>query len=276
MALTALLITTSAWATDTAHAQTVPDRLRLRPPLNWVQPRFCQPQLESAIAAIVENPRFSTAQWGIMMEPIAEPTVLYQYNSDLALIPASNIKLLTTAAALQIIGNRIPQAPSFVDWITVINQESDNDLADELLSSIGGQSAVRNSLTSLGVNTEAYQQVDGSGLSRSNRATPSTFVALLREMYTNDNSGLFYQSLATAGVSGTLRNRFLDTPLEGRVHAKTGTLNGVKALSGYLEQESYGTIAFSIMVNQPDQSAQVLTQAIDQIVLRMAQIERCN
>jgi serine-type D-Ala-D-Ala carboxypeptidase/endopeptidase (penicillin-binding protein 4) len=64
--------------------------------------------------------------------------------------------------------------------------------------------------------------------------------------------------------------------VQGRVHAKTGTLQGVKALSGYLENANYGMIAFSIMVNQPEQSGQVLTQAIEQIVLQTAQVNRCD
>ena len=50
-----------------------------------------------AINAIIEDHRFETAQWGIVVEPTAEPTVLYQHNRDRALIPASNTKLLTTS-----------------------------------------------------------------------------------------------------------------------------------------------------------------------------------
>jgi len=160
--------------------------------------------------------------------------------------------------------------------VTVINRDSDNDLADALLRRIGGQRAVRSALALLGVNSNSYEQVDGSGLSRHNRAKPSTFVTLLREMYTHDESGLFYHSLSVAGVNGTLRNRFRDPPVQGRVYAKTGTLQGVKALSGYLENADHGTIAFSIVVNPPGQSAQVMTQAIDQIVLQTAQVTRCN
>jgi len=77
-------------------------------------------------------------------------------------------------------------------------------------------------------------------------------------------------------VNGTLQHRFRDTPIQGRVHAKTGTLQEVKALSGYLENTNYGTIAFSIVVNQPGQSDQIMTQAIDQIVLQTAQVTRCD
>jgi len=242
-----------------------------------LESRLCPSNLEATIAAIIKGPRFNTAQWGILIEPVSEPTVLYKYNSDTSLIPASNIKLLTTAAALRIIGDRTPRNRlSLEDWVTVINRDSDNDLADALLRQIGGQRAVRSALAVLGVNSNSYEQVDGSGLSRKNRAKPSTFVTLLREMHTHDESGLFYHSLSIAGVNGTLRNRFRDTPVQGRVHAKTGTLQGVRALSGYLENADYGTIAFSIVVNQPGQSAQVMTQAVDQIVLQTAQVTRCN
>jgi D-alanyl-D-alanine carboxypeptidase/D-alanyl-D-alanine-endopeptidase (penicillin-binding protein 4) len=203
--------------------------------------------------------------------------VLYQHNANTALIPASNVKLLTTAAALRIAGDRTHQHhPSFENWVTEINRESNNDLADTLLRRIGGQAAVRSALASLGVNSNGYEQVDGSGLSRRNRATPSTFVTLLKEMDAYDASKLFHRSLAIAGVNGTLQNRFRDTLVAGKLHGKTGTLRGVRALSGYLENPNYGTIAFSIVINQPGQSGSTMMQAIDQIVLETAKVSRCN
>lgn len=247
--------------------------------------RFCQGDLQSAIAAIVESPRFRSAQWGIVIKPIAAPTPLYERNADRALIPASNVKLLTTAAALRIFGESQPdRLASLNRWLTVVNRYSDNDQADSLLRRIGGQTAARNALASLGVDTNGYRQVDGSGLSRNNRATPATFVTILEGMYAGNikrinarlESELFFDSLAIAGVNGTLRHRFHNTPLRGRLHGKTGTLRGVRALSGYLENAEYGTIAFSIVVNQPSQSGQALVQAIDQIVLHTAQVDRCE
>ena len=130
--------------------------------------------------------------------------------------------------------------------------------ANSLLRRIGGQRAARNALSILGLDSSAYKQVDGSGLSRGNRAKPSALVSLLQGMYVgnlnkvdrNLENDLFYNSLAVAGVNGTLRNRFRNTPLKGRLHGKTGTLRGVRTLSGYLENTDYGTIAFSVMVNQ--------------------------
>lgn len=239
--------------------------------------RFCQSNLKSAIASIVKSPKFKTARWGILIQPVSDPTILYQHNPDISLIPASNVKLLTTAAALRIVRDRNPRnLSSFENWVTVVNRYSDNSKADALLRRIGGRIAIRNALTLLGVNSNSYAQVDGSGLSRKNRAKPSTFVSLLKGMYIDDQSGLFYHSLSVAGVNGTLRNRFRNTPVQGRLYGKTGTLRGVRALSGYLDNPNYGKIAFSIVVNQPRQSGQALTQAIDRIVLKTAQVDRCN
>ncbi|MEO1763068.1 MAG: D-alanyl-D-alanine carboxypeptidase [Cyanobacteria bacterium J06629_18] len=78
-----------------------------------IKPRFCQNDLESAITSIVKNPSFKTARWGILIKPVREDKVLYQFNPNLSLVPASNTKLLTTAAALRIYGDRNPQKACF-------------------------------------------------------------------------------------------------------------------------------------------------------------------
>lgn len=238
---------------------------------------ICPADLERAIATTIHGSSFATAQWGISIEPLDQSTPLYRYNPDAFLIPASNIKLLTTAAALQVVGDRTPQQQAaFEGSLTIINRDSNNGMADDLLRRIGGQSIVRHTLSALGVSPSSFQIVDGSGLSRSNRAQPSAFVTLLKSMHTHPESSLFRRSLPVAGVSGTLRNRFRNTAAQGNLQAKTGTLRGVRALSGYLENDSYGTLAFSIVVNQPGQSGQVLLHAIDQIVLYARQVEPCG
>ncbi|MEM7067225.1 MAG: D-alanyl-D-alanine carboxypeptidase/D-alanyl-D-alanine-endopeptidase [Cyanobacteria bacterium P01_B01_bin.77] len=239
--------------------------------------KFCSHRLVSAIDEIIEDPRFDTAQWGIVVEPIAEPTVLYQHNRDRALIPASNTKLLTTAAAINLVSDRVPEIPiSLHQQLIEVNRHSNNSKADALLRHIGGQHKVNQELMRLGLHPETYIQVDGSGLSRSNRIPPSTLISLLKAMEGHREGLVFYNSLPIAGVNGTLRNRFQNTRLHGKLHGKTGTLRGVRALSGYLDNEDYGTIAFSVLVNQPGQSGQILTQAIDQIVLQAAQVNRCS
>ena len=254
-------------------------------PIYVPQPRFCQNDLESAITSIVKNPSFRTARWGILIKPVREDKVLYQFNHNLSLIPASNTKLLTTAAALRIYGNRNPQKlASLRPLLSAVNRYSNNSRANSLLRRIGGQRAARNALSILGLDASGYKQADGSGLSRNNRAKPSALVSLLQGMYVgnlnkvdrNLENDLFYNSLAVAGVNGTLRNRFRNTPLKGRLHGKTGTLRGVRTLSGYLENTDYGTIAFSVMVNQRGQSGWRLISAIDKILLQTARVNRCD
>lgn len=237
---------------------------------------FCQSNLDAAIDAIVNRPQFASAAWGISIEPLSEETLLYSYRSEDLLIPASNVKLLTTAAALRIVGERAPQAlSSYKDQVEVINRYSDNYRADELLRHIGGQHAVHRALEPMGLTPEDYYQVDGSGLSRGNKVKPASFVALLKGMSQTGEQDIFYNSLPVGGISGTLEYRFRGTPVQGKVHAKTGTLRGVRALSGYVETPSYGTVAFSIVINQPGQSGYVMLDAIDEMVLNIAQVEPC-
>lgn len=272
--LPATMARASTEAETTQLSETVPHALDVS---QFPGASFCPHHLDAVINAIVNRPQFATANWGIVIAPLSYETELYTHHSENFLIPASNVKLLTTAAAVQIIGERSPQTlPRFREQLDVINRHSNNARADELLRTIGGQHAVRVALSSLGVSPDGYQQVDGSGLSRSNKAKPSAFVSLLKAMHYEDESRIFYNSLPVGGVNGTLRNRFKGTLAQGKVHAKTGTLRGVRALSGYLETTDYGTVAFSIVVNQPGQTGSVLLRAIDEMVLQIARVETCG
>ena len=95
-------------------------------------------------------------------------------------------------------------------------------------------------------------------------------------MSANEERTIFYSSLPVAGVSGTLRHRFQNTSIQGQLRAKTGTLRGVRALSGFLNHPDYDMLIFSILVNQPNQSGEVLIGAIDEIVMRLSQLTSCD
>ena len=91
--------------------------------------------------------------------------------------------------------------------------------------------------------------VNGSGLARSNTSSPKNVAALLTYMRKDDSEkAAFYDSLAVAGKTGTLSARMRNTAAEGRCHAKTGTIDGVSALSGYCRAGA-GQVAFSILMN---------------------------
>lgn len=140
----------------------------------------------------------------------------------------------------------------------LINAPSDNFAAEMLLKTIGARMAgagstaagsrfVRTSLGRLGVTARLY---DGSGLSRANGVSPRELVDLLTQMARRPGAGeALRSSLAVAGRSGTLVDRLRGTVAAGRCQAKTGTLRGVSALSGYCDTTGGRVVAFSFMEN---------------------------
>jgi D-alanyl-D-alanine carboxypeptidase/D-alanyl-D-alanine-endopeptidase (penicillin-binding protein 4) len=110
----------------------------------------------------------------------------------------------------------------------------------------GGTAEVRDYAGRLGVNVSV---VDGSGLSRSNQASPRQVVRFLLAERGRSEFEAFRSSLATAGVSGTLATRMRSGAARGNCRAKTGTLRDVSALSGYCTTVNGRTLVFSILMN---------------------------
>jgi D-alanyl-D-alanine carboxypeptidase/D-alanyl-D-alanine-endopeptidase (penicillin-binding protein 4) len=104
-------------------------------------------------------------------------------------------------------------------------------------------------LTEIGVPATGYNINDGSGLARVNLVSPATIVQLLRFMYASPARANFLSILPVGGQDGTLGSRFGAAEVAGRIHAKTGSLSHVSALSGYAQRKRGDWIAFSILVN---------------------------
>ena len=106
-------------------------------------------------------------------------------------------------------------------------------------------------LGGIGITREGtgFDLYDGSGLARQNLTTPDSTVTLLRYMWQRPDRDFWLRSLPIGGVDGTLQDRFKHIAGAGRVHAKTGEMSHVNALSGYIDSARHGWIAFSIMVN---------------------------
>ncbi len=104
-------------------------------------------------------------------------------------------------------------------------------------------------LIEIGVPANGFNINDGSGLARLNLVSPATVVRLLRFMYASPARESFLSILPIGGQDGTLNARFSSPQMTGRVHAKTGSLSHVSALSGYAQRTRGGWIAFSILVN---------------------------
>lgn len=238
---------------------------------------ICSSNIGPDIQQIIERPELNGAKWAILVQSLGGSNI-YSLNPDSYMVPASNIKLLVTAAALQKLNlDGQIHSTSIRDWITITNQKSNNTYASILLSYLGGFLSVQDALTDLGIDANGYRLQDGSGLSHSNLATPRTFVSTLRAMFYARGNDVFLASLPVAGISGTLKNRLQNTVAEGTVRAKTGSLKGVKALSGYVDHPEYGTLVFSIITNQPtSQSSSPVIQAIDDIVLSISGLSSCQ
>jgi serine-type D-Ala-D-Ala carboxypeptidase/endopeptidase (penicillin-binding protein 4) len=240
-------------------------------------PSVCSESIKPVINQIIERPELKYGKWAILVQSLGG-TNIYSLNPDSYMIPASNMKLLVTAAALQKLDiNGQIRSTSISDWIKVTNLKSDNAYANVLLRYLGGSESVQQALTSLGVDADGYRLRDGSGLSRNNLATPRTLVSTLRAMFNAKNHDVFFASLPVAGISGTLKNRLRHTLSEGTVRAKTGTLKGVRALSGYVEHPEYGIFVFSIITNQSiTQPSEPVIQGIDDIVLSLSTLANCQ
>ncbi len=106
---------------------------------------------------------------------------------------------------------------------------------------------------------------DGSGLSRDNIVTPRFQTSLLLFLSTRPYFDLFLSTLSVSGTDGTLKHRLASEPLRGTIHAKTGTLNGVASLSGYMTTRSGRNLVFSIFANNFRASVGRIRKTIDEI-----------
>src|SRR5690606_2086949 len=107
------------------------------------------------------------------------------------------------------------------------------------------------------------RMADGSGLSRYNLASPALLASLLERMDDSPYRDAWLSSLAVAGRDGTLAGRMRDPPLVDRVLAKSGTLSGIRSLSGYLTTSSGERIVFSTMVNNHLQTGAVVDGVVE-------------
>lgn len=147
--------------------------------------------------------------------------------------------------------------------IKVVNKNSHNLYAETLVKTLGseengqgtvenGTAAERDIVFQMGLGD--VELFDGCGLSRRNEVSPLQVVTLLRYVYQKPYWSAFYNSLAIGGIDGTLGGRLSHPELAGRVYAKTGSIGGVSALSGYLTAKSGKMFAFSIMVNNTNRA----------------------
>ncbi|PSQ92234.1 MAG: D-alanyl-D-alanine carboxypeptidase/D-alanyl-D-alanine-endopeptidase [Bacteroidetes bacterium SW_4_67_19] len=150
--------------------------------------------------------------------------------------------------------------------------QGDPDDPDPGSGAMGVEAALR-TFGAAGVDTSRIRLADGSGLSRYDMVTPTMTAALLLYMRQHpdpDVADAFTSALAVGGRTGTLEYRFKGGPAEANVRAKTGTLSGVSALSGYVTTAGGQPLVFVIMTNHYSADTDEARDAIDRIVQAMA------
>ncbi|MBN1398841.1 MAG: D-alanyl-D-alanine carboxypeptidase/D-alanyl-D-alanine-endopeptidase [Bacteroidetes bacterium] len=171
--------------------------------------------------------------------------------------------------------------------ITNMNKISDNLSAENLLKTMGavkygvpgsaekGILAVNRFLSDLNMDTSKFSIVDGSGVSRYNLLSADQIVQFLSAMYNQHKLfPIFYNSLPVAGNDGTLTRRMNSYPAANNLHAKTGTLNGVSCLSGYVISRDGEMLAFSILMQNFISPLSCYTMIQDKIAGLLAEFSR--
>jgi D-alanyl-D-alanine carboxypeptidase/D-alanyl-D-alanine-endopeptidase (penicillin-binding protein 4) len=171
------------------------------------------------------------------------------------------------------------QSPPLAAILMDMNKYSSNFIAEQVLKEIGahatdsqgstlkGLQVISDYLGTLGISESEFVIVNGSGLSRQTVLRPRHLTAVLVDMASDPTvSSEFTASLAIGGRDGTLWSRFRDDSVIGRVRGKTGTINGVHGLVGYLHGEDGQEYAFAYLVNNLRGSVSRARQAHEQFI----------
>lgn len=168
------------------------------------------------------------------------------------------------------------------DWVFPILNTSQNWFAEMLLKQLGRRFGTGGSwgegikverrflIDSVGVDSTQFALVDASGLASNNLVSPLAFAQLLAWMRKHPTYEAFAAGMPQSGATGSLRRRFVGTPLEGRVRAKTGSISRVNALSGYVERADGEVLIFSIQANHHTLGSSRMIPAIDSVVVELA------
>ena len=151
-------------------------------------------------------------------------------------------------------------SPPLREILRYMEKPSQNQIAEVLLRTIGlertgvgsadsGAAVVSRQLLAWGAERDGFIVYDGSGMSRHDLLTPETIVRTLVAIQRDTAFQVFYDALPIAAVDGTIRTRMVGTPAAGNLRGKTGSLEFVRSLSGYVTGGDGDRLVFSILNN---------------------------
>ncbi|MDC1068455.1 D-alanyl-D-alanine carboxypeptidase/D-alanyl-D-alanine-endopeptidase [Candidatus Kapabacteria bacterium] len=199
---------------------------------------------------------------GIILKQIDDPAI--DYNECVLLMDNKSINL--------------------IDIIKIINQKSDNLLAETLVKTIAkektgigsfenGMGQIRKLSDDIGINSKLISLADGSGLSRMNLLSPTSVTKLLTYINKNTNYESFYSTLPKPGV-GTLESRMKNSLAENNLRAKTGSMNNISNIAGFVKTEDGELLAFCIMINNFTSPINSIRNIQDLICMRLSAFTR--
>lgn len=169
------------------------------------------------------------------------------------------------------------ESPKLEELVYFINQTSNNAMSEALLKTIGfykkgdfsldtGKATMNKHLNGKSFDFYGFNYADGSGLSRSNVVTPMSQVKFLSDLMEERYFDSYFKSLPIAGQTGTLKSMFKNSDSYGQVFAKTGTLNRVKTLAGYIRTKSGKLLTFSLLINNYTGTVSQVKQKMETIL----------
>lgn len=173
-------------------------------------------------------------------------------------------------------------SPTLAETLPWLEKPSQNQIAEALFrtlalerTGVGTPDSARRVLGAQlrlwGVEPERDAVVrDGSGLSRHDYVTPTALVRVLDAVRRRPDFAAFYAALPIAGVDGTLRARMRGTPAAGNVHAKTGTVDKARSLSGYVTTADGELLVFSMLCNNYTAPTREVERVQDALLARLA------
>ncbi len=152
-------------------------------------------------------------------------------------------------------------------YLSKMLKESVNEMADATFVKMGGTKALKNFYAGQGLSLTSanFIQADGSGLSYTNKTNCAVEIELLKVIRRDPSYDDFKELMARPGEEGTLKTRLL--ALEGKLFAKTGTLNKTASLSGFVETNS-GTVVFCVLTDYLPAPSRSYRPRIDAMVLK--------
>lgn len=169
----------------------------------------------------------------------------------------------------------------FAAILTRMLKQSDNQIAECFLRTLGledegsgsaeaGLEVIEETLSGWGIEPGAVSLADGSGLSRYSAIAPRALARLLRRASQLPEFHLFRDALPVAGVDGTLSRRFTSTAASANVLAKTGSLDGVRGLAGFVQDGDGERLIFALLLNGYDAPGDVAAAVEDLLVEQLA------